>query len=159
MKIVVFNGSPRPDGYTKKLTESISSILHVASVDMDVVDIFNMPMRDCYHCDACKSNNGHCVADDVTDVLMDRIMESDMVVFASPVYWSSITGQLQILIDKMYSRDEAFHTVSKKVGILVVGDAPVDDPQYKAIQDRFTCMCDYLKWDISFFAPFCSEDI
>ncbi|MEG1642368.1 MAG: NAD(P)H-dependent oxidoreductase [Synergistaceae bacterium] len=156
MKIVVFNGSPRPDGMTKKLIMSITDGFKtsIKDLELDIVDVFSLPISGCYHCNACKSNGGKCVADDVSTGLIDKIERADMVIFASPVYWCGVSSQLKAVIDKMYSRADTLRTMNKKMGIIVAGEAPVSDSQYGAIKAQFDSICEYLNWSVAFFAPY-----
>lgn len=158
MKVVVFNGSPRPDGWTKKLSTAITSILQKAGTEIEMTDVFNLPISDCYHCMACRENGGHCVGDDVTDSLLDKISSADMVVFASPVYWTGVTAPLKCVIDKMYARVPEYRNAGKKLGVIMVGEAPVEEPQYGAIRAQFACIADYLGWEFSFYKTFCSDE-
>lgn len=50
-----------------------------------------------------------------------------------------MTAQMKMVVDKVYSKDDLFHTQKKKkkVGIVVIGVSPADDSQYKLIGDQF----------------------
>ena len=48
-----------------------------------------------------------------------------------------MTAQMKMVVDKVYSKDDLFHTQKKKVGIVVIGASPTDDSQYKLIGDQF----------------------
>ena len=49
-----------------------------------------------------------------------------------------MTAQMKMVVDKIYSKDDLFHTQKKKkVGIVVIGASPADDSQYKLIGDQF----------------------
>ncbi len=81
---------------------------------------------------------------------MDAIEEADAVVFATPVYWWGVTSQLKLIIDKMYCCFENLDKQNKKVGVIVIGEAEQDDPQYRIIPTQFECISDCLGWDMVF---------
>ena len=82
--------------------------------------------------------------------MIDAIAEADMLVFATPVYWWGVTAQLKLIIDKMYSKCEVLKATNKKVGIIAIGEAEQEDPQYELIAKQFECICEYLGWKIIF---------
>ena len=82
-------------------------------------------------------------------MIVDKIVEADVVVFATPVYWWGITAQMKMVIDKCYCKGALLK--NKKAGIIVVGGAETDDKQYKLIKSQFDCISEYLAWDILFY--------
>ena len=48
-----------------------------------------------------------------------------------------MTAQMKMVVDKVSSKDDLFHTQKKKVGIVVIDASPADDSQYKLIGDQF----------------------
>jgi tetratricopeptide (TPR) repeat protein len=46
----------------------------------------------------------------------------------------------------------------KKIGILLVGECELDDPQYTIIPKQFDCICDYLGWEIAFTGMYSALD-
>ena len=82
-------------------------------------------------------------------MIVDKIVEADVVVFATPVYWWGITAQMKMVIDKCYCKGALLK--NKKVGIIVVGGAETDDKQYELIKGQFDCISEYLSWDVLFY--------
>ena len=98
-------------------------------------------------CDACGFTNG-CVATDDTNMIIDKMVAADMLVFASPVYWWGITAQMKLVIDKAYCKGA--HLKNKKAGIIIIGGASVNSEQYQLIRGQFRCIAEYLNWEILF---------
>ncbi len=71
-----------------------------------------------------------------------------MILFATPVYWWGMSAQLKLIIDKCYCR--GLQLKNKKIGLIIVGGAPVDSIQYELICRQFDCMADYLSWNMLF---------
>lgn len=148
MKILFLNGSPRLNGNTCDAIDAVASGIekNIKDANVEIIDINTYKLGFCQNCDACKSNNGSCVTDIDTNLLISKVVEADILVFASPVYWWGISAQLKTLIDKMYSRSGELKKLSKKVGVLAVGGAAVTNTQYRLISEQFKCISDYLGW-------------
>ena len=95
----------------------------------------------------CQCYKG-CVDQDDTNQTIDMIVNADMILFATPVYWWGMSAQLKLIIDKCYCR--GIKLKGKKAGVIVVGGSPVDNIQYELIRKQFECMADYLSWELLF---------
>lgn len=145
MKILILNGSPREGNCVaavNALTEGISD-----SHDVEVIKAHDLSIDPCMACELCECQFG-CVCEDDTNMITEKMINADMIVFTSPVYWWGITAQLKLVIDKAYSR--AVYLKDKKVGVIVVGGAAVGSEQYDLIRRQFICISQYLDWDILF---------
>lgn len=79
--------------------------------------------------------------DDMADIV-EILDETDLVVFASPIYWFDITAQLKCVIDRMYARGKiGFHFT--KTALLLDSGA---DGVYEAALVQYKAMCSYLRW-------------
>ena len=149
MKIAIINGSARK-GNT--LT-AINAFMKGASEEneIEVINPDKLNIAPCKGCGACQCHKG-CVDKDDTNPTIDKIAAADMILFATPVYWWGITAQIKQVIDKCYCR--GMQMKEKKVGIIVIGGAPVGDKQYDLIKSQFDCIADYLAWNILFYKPY-----
>lgn len=149
MKIAIINGSARK-GNT--LT-AINAFIKGASEknEIEVINPDKLSIAPCKGCGACQCHKG-CVDKDDTNPTIDKIAAADMILFATPVYWWGITAQIKLVIDKCYCR--GMQMKEKKIGIIVIGGAPVEDKQYDLIKSQFDCIANYLAWDILFYKPY-----
>lgn len=149
MKALLLNGSPR-QGNTHAALEALKKgFANVNGLEAGEIEATNVDVSPCVACDTC-AEIGKCVFDDDTNEVITAISEADMLVFATPVYWWGITAQLKLIIDKLYSQGTKLKEQEKKVGIIVIGEAGQDDPQYEIIAKQFECICQYLGWEIVF---------
>ena len=146
MKILVLNGSPRKGNTLTAITAFAKGVSN--KHELEVVDTYKLKVSPCKGCGACQCYKG-CVAKDDSNMIVDKIVEADVVVFATPVYWWGITAQMKMVIDKCYCKGALLK--NKKAGIIVVGGAETDDKQYKLIKSQFDCISEYLAWDILFY--------
>lgn len=145
MKITILNGSARKGNTHTAIdafVEGTSGKHEVTIIEPDKLQI-----HPCKGCGACQCQNG-CIDQDDTNPTIDTIAASDMILFATPVYWWGMTAQLKQVIDKCYCR--GMQLKGKKIAVIVIGGAPVGDVQYDLIQKQFQCMADYLSWDVLF---------
>ncbi len=59
-------------------------------------------IRPCTGCNAC-GMDGPCVQKDDMQQIYDAYLDCDVVAFATPVYWFTISGQLKIAVDRLYA--------------------------------------------------------
>jgi multimeric flavodoxin WrbA len=102
MKVVAFNGSPRPDGNTSCLIKHVHKALKAEGIDTEIVQLGGNPIRGCKACFQCfRSKNGRCVqADDMVNDCIEKMRQADGIILASPTYVTGITPELTALIDR-----------------------------------------------------------
>lgn len=149
MKIVVINGSPRK-GNTHACVDAFVQGAMGAN-EIEVLEADKLNISPCKGCNACGCTKG-CVAKDDSNVVVDKIVAADLVVFASPIYWWGITAQLKTVIDKCYCKGAFLK--GKKIGLILCAGAPTDDEEYALIKRQFELISEYLEWDMQFFKSF-----
>lgn len=130
MRILVLNGSPRPNGNTKGMVEAFREGAVSAGHHVDVVDVCRLKINGCLACEYCHTKgHGECVQKDDMRQIYDLLNEAEMLVLASPIYYHGISGQLKCVIDRFYSA--AYPTkpphLKKVAMILSSGDADMYD--------------------------------
>lgn len=149
MKALLLNGSPRQGNTYTALEALKKGFANIEGLEVGEIEATNVDVSPCVACDTC-GETGKCVFDDDTNEVVEAVLEADMVVFATPVYWWGITAQLKLIIDKLYSRGAALQAAKKKVGIIAIGEADQEDVQYELIAKQFEAICGYLGWEIVF---------
>ena len=101
MKVIAFNGSPRPGGNTFRLINHVFKPLNAAGIDTELIQIGGKPIHGCMACYQCGVNkNGRCVQDDEFNGWIARMCEADGVILGSPTYFADITPELKAFIDR-----------------------------------------------------------
>lgn len=97
MKTVAIIGSPRKGGncdiLVNKLVEQIEG-------ETETYFLQDLDMNYCKACQACQK--GDCVADDDVCKIIDEMMEADIFIFSSPIYYGQMSAQAKTLIDRFY---------------------------------------------------------
>lgn len=153
MNILILNGSPRRNGNTHAALQVMKEKL-LERHTVEVLDVCAMDLSGCRACDGCKRNDGHCICPDDSDTIIQKIVHADAVIFGTPVYWWGMSAQLKMVVDKFYSQDDQFKTMHKKIGVLAIGANTLDNPQYRLIHEQFSCIAEYLGWELSFSLSF-----
>lgn len=149
MRVLIFNGSPR-QGNTCVAADAMKRGMEQAGgFEVTEIKAADVAVAPCIACGACNCDS-ICVADDDSNDVMDAIEAADAVIFATPVYWWGMTSQLKLIVDKMFSRYAKPSFAQKKVGVVVIGEAGQDDPQYEIIPKQFECICGCVDWEMAF---------
>ena len=112
-KVVVLSTSLRANSNSELLAKSFVEGAKEAGNEVEYISLKNKDIRFCIGCLACQKT-GHCVIkDDVADI-MNSVLEADVVVWATPIYYYEMSGQMKTLIDRlnpMYSKDYKFRDI------------------------------------------------
>lgn len=149
MKVLIFNGSPRKGNTCVAIDAMEKGMDAAGGFDVEEIKADAVGVSGCIACLQCGCE-GDCVFDDDTNDIMDAVEAADVIIFATPVYWWGMTAQLKMIIDKFYCRFEKLNRMTKKVGVIVIGEAEQGDPQYQIIPKQFECICECLGWDMLF---------
>ncbi|MBQ7599949.1 MAG: flavodoxin family protein [Clostridia bacterium] len=116
MKVLIINGSPRPQGNTSIALEEMCRVFHAEGIETDTVRVGSLDVRGCIACGNCKKT-GRCVFNDVVNELAEKLKEADGMVVASPVYYASANATLIACLDRLFHSTDFDKTM--KVGASV----------------------------------------
>lgn len=104
MKILVLNGSPRPNGNTKQMVTAFAEGAVSVGNEVTTIDVCRKNIKGCMACEYCHGKGqGTCIQQDDMQEIYTLLREADMLVIASPIYYHGISGQLKCVIDRFYS--------------------------------------------------------
>ena len=142
MRVTIINGSPRPGGNTEIMAREFARGAEEAGNQVELINLAGKKIAGCLGCKYCFSHDGVCVQKDDMPPILEVLDQTDLLVFASPIYWFDITSQMKSFIDRMYARGKiGFHF--KKTALLLDSGA---DHVYDAALAQYKAMCSYLKW-------------
>lgn len=102
-KILILSGSPRKTGNSDVLCEQFKQGAQEAGHKVKKIFINDKKIHACVACYACRGTGICAFKDDMAEIL-EEMVQSDVIVLASPVYFYSINGQMKILIDRTVAR-------------------------------------------------------
>lgn len=104
MKILILNGSPHLNGSTSDMVKSFARGAQEAGHTVTEINVAHKNIRGCMGCEYChEKEKGVCVQKDDMQKIYPEILSSDMIVFASPIYYFTLSAQLQAAIHRTYA--------------------------------------------------------
>jgi multimeric flavodoxin WrbA len=102
MKVVAFNGSARKDGNTAILVNVVFKELKKAGIKTELVQLSGKKIRGCIACMKCFENQDKRCAlkGDVLNTCIEKMLEADGIILASPTYFSDVSAEMKALIDR-----------------------------------------------------------
>ena len=100
--ILILSGSPRKNGSTDLLVKAFCEGAAEAGHHIIVHRVADMNINGCLGCKYCSKKIGECAQKDDMTPVYDEIRAADVVVFASPIYCASISGQLKLALDRTF---------------------------------------------------------
>lgn len=103
-RVLILSGSPRKGGNSDALCEEFARGAREAGNEVEKIFVSEKKIGYCRGCYYCRSHGGECaVKDDMADVLQ-KMIDADVLVLSSPVYFYSVDAQLKAVIDRTVAR-------------------------------------------------------
>ena len=103
-KVLILSGSPRKGGNSDLLCDEFLRGAREAGHEVEKLRVAEKKIAPCSGCYYCTAHDGACVhKDDMAEVLQ-KMIDADVIVLASPVYFYSINAQLKAVIDRTVAR-------------------------------------------------------
>jgi multimeric flavodoxin WrbA len=103
MKVLVVSSSPRRNGNSRLLAEAALEGAREAGHEAELVHLDDHMRHFLRDCRECRDANGRCTIDDgYEELLRERVLPAEGIVFASPIYWYGVSGQLKTYFDRIF---------------------------------------------------------
>lgn len=112
-KVVVISTSLRPGSNSNALAEQFAEGAKTAGNEVEFISLRGKEIKFCIGCMSCQKT-GVCVFKDDVPAIMDKVLDADVVCWATPIYYYEMSGQMKTLIDRMnamYPKDYRFREV------------------------------------------------
>lgn len=100
-KILVMLGGGRPSGNTAQLVSEFMKGATDAGHQAELLSLNKLQVNGCIGCNACRYGKP-CVQKDDFPVILPKIKEADLMVFASPLYFWTVSSKIKALIERFY---------------------------------------------------------
>jgi multimeric flavodoxin WrbA len=101
-KTLILNGSPRREGNTSFLVERLKKYVERSGNEVKILFLNDYKIKPCRGCFWCyREFPLKCIQSDVMNDLYPIILDTDVLIFASPVYWFNYPAQLKLLVDRL----------------------------------------------------------
>ena len=138
--VLIISSSPRKGGNSETLAASFAKGAEEAGRKVETVYLREKNYSFCKGCLACLKL-GHCVIDDDAVEIAARMHDADVLVFATPVYYYSVSGQLKTMLDRanpLFDSDYAFTKAYLLAAAAEDGEETVEGT-VKAVQGWVDC--------------------
>lgn len=102
-KVLILSGSPRKGGNSDLLCDEFMRGAKEAGHEVEKIRVQEKKVSYCIACYACRETGNCAIKDDMAEI-MQKIIDCDVLVLASPVYFYSIDAQLKAVIDRSVCR-------------------------------------------------------
>lgn len=143
MKVVVLTGSPRRNGNTNTLAARFVEGVKASGHEVFRFDAAQAKVSPCRACNAC-GMNGPCVTKDDFEALREKLVEADVIAFATPMYYFGFSAQLKAVIDRFYALAGRLHTPKRCV--LMMAYADTDARKRDVLVNYYKMLLDYHGW-------------
>lgn len=123
MKVVAINGSPRKNGNTAMLIDTVLAELKKEGIETEQIQLGGKKIHGCTACMKCFENqNRLCSIDnDTLNAIVNKMLEADGIIIGSPTYFANVSTEVKALIDRAGLVAIANgHMLKRKVGVAVV---------------------------------------
>ncbi len=111
--ILVISTSPRKGGNSETLADELVRGAEEAGSRVEKICLYDKTIGFCKGCLACLKKH-RCVIHDDADIIAQKMKEADVLVFATPIYYYEMCGQMKTMLDRanpLYGSDYKFREV------------------------------------------------
>lgn len=98
--ILILSSSPRKNGNSDILCEQFIKGAKESGHNTEKIYISDLKINYCKGCEVCNTT-GECVQKDEMEKIYEKLLKADVIVFATPVYFYSMCGQMKVFIDRL----------------------------------------------------------
>ena len=106
---MILHGSCRVNGVTGQLADEFACGAKDAGHHVTKVELREKTIKDCAGCGACQINGGNCVQKDDMATNYQEILEADVIVLASPVYYYTWISLMKRTLDRTFALQSLLH--------------------------------------------------
>ena len=102
-KVVIITSSLRDNSNSNALAERFMEGAKESVNAVELISLKTNRVTSCLGCNYCQIH-GECIMKDKLNEILDKVIDADVLVFASPTYYYSVSGTLKNFIDRTYAK-------------------------------------------------------
>ncbi len=111
--ILIISTSPRKGGNSEMLADAFAKGAEESGNNVEKVVLYNKTIGFCKGCLACQKTQ-RCMIHDDADTIAQKMLTADVIVFATPIYYYEMCGQMKTMLDRanpLYPSDYNFRDI------------------------------------------------
>lgn len=147
--VLVITGSPRKNGNSDLMADAFIQGATESGHSVRKFEAARQKINGCTACDTCWSKGTACTFKDGFTELEPFLEAADVIVFATPLYWSSVPAQLKAVIDKFYAYvvSACQRSLANKESVLLVCGELAGDKIFSGVIEMYNGLAEYMKWE------------
>ena len=125
-KVLILSGSPRIGGNSDILCDEFIRGAEDSGHKVYRFDSAKKDVKHCLGCNACGMGTKPCIHKDDFVELREHLLNSDIIVFVTPMYYFGMSSTLKKVIDRFYSIDSQLKAKQNKGILISVQHAPME---------------------------------
>ena len=112
-KVLILSTSPRKGGNSDALADEFARGAQDAGNRVEKISLYDKTIGFCRGCLTCQSTQ-RCVIHDDADAIAQKMLMADVIVFATPIYYYGMCGQMKTMLDRanpLFSADYRFRDI------------------------------------------------
>lgn len=142
-KVIVLSASARKGGNSEMLCDEFIAGAKETGNQVEKIFLGNKIINYCIGCEYCTKNGGKCIHNDDMGQILEKIIEADVIVMATPVYYYSMNGQMKTLIDRTVARNKE---IKNKEFYFILAAADPNNEEMESVLEGFRgftrCLCE-----------------
>ena len=144
-KILILSASPRKGGNSDLLCDQFAKGAEEAGHQVEKIRVQEKKISPCLACYGCRGT-GACVQKDDMEQFRRQILDGDMLVFVTPLYYYGMSAQLKILVDRFCAINSSITRKHMKSALLCAA-WNADSWTFEALEAHYRTLVRYLDLD------------
>jgi len=145
MKITVITGSAHKKGTSALLADKFIEGASEAGHEISRFDAAFEEVKPCLACEYCASHDGQCVRKDAMNTWYEKLIEADMIVFVTPLYYYGMSAQIKAVIDRFHANNAKL--AGNKKSMLLATSYGADNWTMEALEKSYESILRFMNWN------------
>jgi multimeric flavodoxin WrbA len=145
MKVTVITGSHHKNGTSALLADKFIEGAKDAGHEVFRFDAAFEDVKPCLACEYCSGHNGECVQKDSIKVLSNKLVDTNLIVFVTPLYYFGMSAQIKAVVDRFHAINSEI--AGNKKAMIFATSYGADDLTMEALEKMYESMLRFLNWE------------
>ena len=145
MKVTVITGSPHKKGTSALLADKFIEGAIDAGHEILRFDSAFEDVKPCLACEYYASHDGECVRRDDMNAWYGKIIDSDMVVFVTPIYYYTMSAQIKAVVDRFHGNNAKLS--GNKKAMILASAYGEEDSTMEGLEKTYEAILGFMNWE------------